>query len=189
MRDAQGTHSKPLPDCPAGTLRPGGAKSRFAVPIRAVDHMNNIAAAPSRAIVATAITQQAAWPRLFEVLIGVIAGGVPPTIHFLWWHFQADDSASIHHFQFAVSAVASMLIGASAGWLCRTCWPRAGPASLYRLCNTLVWACAGSFAGYFGASCLFGVNTPASYVLVPFCQGAALWGAMAYARCGGLRDN
>ena len=140
----------------------------------------------SRSATVTAASQTSVWPRLIEVLIGVIAGGVPELMYFLWWTFQADNSASIDELSFTLSAIAALLIGGAAGFICRICWPRVGPASLYRLLNTLVWACAGSSAGYIFGLWIIGVDTSAGRVLVPFCQGATMLVAMAYARRGGL---
>jgi hypothetical protein len=138
---------------------------------------------------AAATSRGLEWPRIVELLIGVIAGGVPEFVYFCWWTSGADNSVSMDDFRFALSAVEALVIGSAAGFICRNVWPTAGPTSVYRIFNTLVWACAGSFAGYFLAGSIIGVNTLASCVLTPFCQGAVMLPAMVYARCGGLEDD
>jgi hypothetical protein len=144
---------------------------------------------PFRSPVFTSATQTLAWPRFIEVLIGIIAGGIPELTFFLWWSFQADSSASMNDIIFIMTAIEALLVGGVAGLICRACWSRPGPATLYRVFNTLVWACAGSFAGYFVPGFVIGAHATALQLLVPFCQGVTMLLAMVYARCGGLAGD
>jgi hypothetical protein len=137
----------------------------------------------------SAKSQHVAWPRSIEVLIGVVAGGIPQLTVFFWWAFQADVSVSMDGARFIGSAIEALFIGGAAGTICRIGWPNAGVASAYRVSNTLVWACSGSFVGYFLGGWTIGAYTPMSHVLIPICQGAIIAFAMAYARCGGMTTN
>jgi len=120
-----------------------------------------------------------------EVLIGTVAAGMPALIYFFWWSFRADNSVLLDGSRFSLSAISTLVLGGVAGALCRVFWPKAGSASAYRVANTVVWACAGSFVAYFGVTWITG-NTPAVLFLAPVCQGISLLFAMAYARCGEL---
>jgi hypothetical protein len=120
------------------------------------------------------------------VLIGTVAAGIPEMTVFWWWAIQSDSSVSMDGFMFTIHAIEALLVGAAAGAICRICWSRAGYPSFYRLVNTLVWSCSGSFVGYFVAGWILGMNAVTSHFLVPLCQGAMMFSAMAYARCGGL---